>query len=206
MTWTKEKPLVFICNKGWRHNEDRGGTMYAVKAYLEEFTKEDDVEMIVKINPAYGIPNVNKLISELTSVRDNMPKLFIEAGYLDYKEMVKFYNKGNVFVAPTRAEAFNIPVAESAACGLMCIATGYGGQTEIIKDKETGFLIDYDMTEVTWEILYESVSWATPKIDDLKQKMRWCYNNKEKVKEMGKNAREFIKEFTWEETAKKILK
>ena len=32
----------FLCNKGFRNLEDRGGIQYAIKAYLEEFTQEDN--------------------------------------------------------------------------------------------------------------------------------------------------------------------
>ena len=36
--YPKDKPekFTFICNKGFRHLEDRGGIQYAIRAYLED--------------------------------------------------------------------------------------------------------------------------------------------------------------------------
>jgi len=197
----KEK-FTFILNKGWRNNEDRGGSMYGVQAYLEEFTSEDNVELIVKINPAYGIPNINALINELKPKdKTDFGMVNVNTDSLHYNVMVDLYNKGDVFLMPTRAESFGLPGVESMACGVPVLATGYGGQIEYIKDKENGLLIDYDMTEVVHEIQYENIRWATPKIEDLRKKMRWCYENQDKVKKLGLNALESSKDWTWDKTA-----
>ena len=58
-------PFTFLCNKGFRNLEDRGGVQYTIRAYLEEFTKKDNVSLFLKINPAYGIPDLNSLINQL---------------------------------------------------------------------------------------------------------------------------------------------
>ena len=86
----------------------------------------------------------------------------------------------------------------------MTIQTGYGGQIEYMKEG-TDLFIDYDMTEVTWEIAYEGIFWATPKIEDLRKKLRWCYENPKEVKKRGQQAREEIKNWTWDTTSQKIL-
>ena len=204
--YSKDKPnkCVFLANKGLRGWEDRGGIQYLLKAYLEEFTDED-VELIIKINPAYGVINLQELIDKYVDKKLKYPKLTVNDQLVRYEDLVKFYNKGTVFVSPTRAEAFNIPCAESSACGLMSLTTGFGGQTDFIRDGENGLYIDYDITPVTWDLMYESCSWATPKMDDLKKKLRWCYENPDKVKQMGNNAQRIIRDFTWDKTAEKII-
>ena len=65
--YPKKKPekTIFFCNKGFRNLEDRGGIQYALRAYFEEFTDKDSVEMLIKINPAYGIANLQKLIDQI---------------------------------------------------------------------------------------------------------------------------------------------
>jgi hypothetical protein len=39
----------------------------------------------------------------------------------------------------------------------------------------------------------------------LRKKLRWMFENRGKVKEMGLKSREFISTWTWENTAKKVL-
>jgi len=195
-------PFKFIANKGFRNLEDRGGIQYLIQAYLEEFKKEN-VELIIKINPAYGIPDLNKITKELGYTEES-PNIGFDVGNYKYEDLVKFYNQGNVFVSPTRAEAFNLGGIEAKSCGLMTIQTAYGGQTDYMVEG-TDLFVDFDMTEVTWEVQYEGCRWATPKIEDLRKKMRWCYENQEEVKKRGKQARKEAIDWSWNKTAKKIV-
>jgi glycosyltransferase involved in cell wall biosynthesis len=121
------------------------------------------------------------MIEQLAPKKENLPKILIDITSYDYKELVKLYNKGNVFVATSRAEAYHLGIIEAMACSLMILTTGYGGQTDFVKDGENGFFIDYDMTEVKHEIQYEGCSWATPKIEDIRKKMRWSYEHQNEV-------------------------
>jgi hypothetical protein len=65
--YPKEKPnkTIFIANKGLRGPEDRGGLQYLLKAYLEEFSEADQTELIMRINPIYGLIDIDKLIGEM---------------------------------------------------------------------------------------------------------------------------------------------
>ena len=135
------KKCVFLIVKGWRNNQDRGGAMYGIRAYFEEFTDKDDVELLLKINPAYGIPNLNKLIGEISPRMNGLPRLNINVDNIDYDKMVELYNMGTVFVSPTRAEAYNLPCIEAMACGLPVITTNFGGQTDYV-NKDNDELLD----------------------------------------------------------------
>jgi glycosyltransferase involved in cell wall biosynthesis len=200
----KHERYTFLCNKGWRNNEDRGGIQYAVKSYLEEFTDKDNVLLILKLNPAYGIPDINNLINELKPKdRTNFAPIQIVTDNIPYEFMVNLYNSCDVFVNPTRAEAFCIPCLESLGCGKVVISTAYGGQTDYLNDKNS-FLIDYDLVKITHETLYEGISWVNIKIEDLKKKMRWCYENPEELKKMQPECLKTANTYTWGATAKKI--
>jgi len=202
-----KKPFVYLCVKGWRNNFDRGGVMYAVQAFLNEFSSKDKTILIIKINACYGIPDINKLINELKPMhRTDFAPIQIITDNIPYEQLVNLYNQCDVFVNPTRAEAFCLPCAEASACNKMVLTTGYGGQTDFIKDGQNGIYVDYKLEEVRHECLYENVFWATPSIEDLRKKMRWCYEHPKEVKDMGIKAGEMIKEFTWDKTAEKIVK
>jgi glycosyltransferase involved in cell wall biosynthesis len=199
----KPKKHTFLVNKGWRNLEDRGGTQYAIKAFLEEFSDKDDVEMIIKINPVYGVPDINSLIEKLTDKRDNLPKLLIDITNYDYKDMVKLYNRGTVFVAPTRAEAYHLGIIEAMACGLPVITTNFGGQTDYVK--ENGWLIGGKLNEIKHEIQYEGIKWLTPDVDELKKAMRESYENKELCRNKGNISLKEAFNNTWDITAEKLM-
>lgn len=129
----------------------------------------------------------------------------ISTDNLPYTLLPNFYNEGDVFVCPTRGEAFNIPGLEAMACGLPTIQTDFGGQTDYIQHSINGYLVKYKLEYVTSDILYEGVKWATPDMEDLKLLMRSAFQNREKMKEFGKKARETAEKFTWKASAKKVI-
>ena len=118
--------------------------------------------------------------------------------------MNELYNQCDVFVSPTRAEAFNIPCIEAMACGKPVITTDFGGQTDFVNNKN-GWLLGYKLNQVTHEIEYESCMWATPDIKDLRSKLRGCFENKDDCERKGLISLEDAKKYTWENTAKMVL-
>lgn len=56
--------------------------------------------------------------------------------------LVALYQKADVFVLPSEAEAFGIAAAEATATGLPAIVTPIGGLTDIVIDGESGFLVE----------------------------------------------------------------
>jgi len=194
-------PFKFLANKGLRNLEDRGGLQYLIEAYLEEFTESEKVELILKINPAYGIPDMMKLFPNLKE--NGIPKITLIPDNYTVSQLNDLYNSCDVFVSPTRAEAFNIPVLESAACKKTSITTNYGGQTDFINN-DNGYLIDYKLVPVTHEVEFEGIKWATPDMDHLKKLLRYTFEHPEEVKQKGEKAYEDCKNLTWANTAKQI--
>ena len=68
------------------------------------------------------------------------------------------------------------------------IATSVGGIPELIKDKETGFLVNKNNP------------------DEVIEKISLLLDNPEKRQEMGKAGRQFVESnFSWEEITKKFI-
>lgn len=85
------------------------------------------------------------------------------------KELVEILGKANVFLHPAISEGFCNAVIEAQAMGLPVIATDADGLSENIVNDETGFIVP------KWDV------------HAMVEKLEWCYFNKEKCIEMGKN-------------------
>lgn len=204
----KDNILRFVCGKGWpRGSKDRGGLSYLLKAYMEEFSKEDKVEMIVKINSVYGMNNeiLNKNMAELNIQNKNPPlvKFIIET--VDYKELINFYNMGDVVCSTSMAEGFNLNILEAMACGLPALTTTFGGMSDFCNEKNSWLIEEGKMLEVDWDILYEGVRWKKPSITDIKKKLRYIYEHQNEISTKSLEALNTSKEFSWDNSAKKAI-
>jgi len=201
--------FTFICNKGWRgHNWDRGGVQFLLKAYCEEFTREENVQLILKLNPQYLPPGFDfgKALEQMKL--KNKPIIQVNSSILPYNMLPSIYSLADVYVCAQMADAFNIPGLEAMACGLPTIQTNYGGQTDYVTtgSKGNGWLIDYKLVSVQQDIMYEECKWAKPNIDKLRKIMRFCFENPEVVKQRSKQSLEDAKKWTWTNSAKKAIK
>jgi len=91
-------------------------------------------------------------------------------------ELISLYQSCDIFVLPTKAEAFGIAAVEASAAALAIIATAVGGVTDIVKNGETGFVIKPDDTEALAQRLQRL-------IDDIQLRHR-----------LGNAAREHVEE------------
>jgi len=194
------EPFRIMANKGLTNLEDRGGVQYLVKAYIEEFMPDENVELILKINPAYGIPNLLEMFPELVG---ETPRININTQALSTEDLNKLYNVCDIFVSPTRSEAFNIPCLEAMACGKSVLSTTFGGQTDFIKENYNGWLIDGVKTEVKHDLQYEGIKWLTPDLETLKRALRMAYNERHSS-DLMENCLKTAQSYTWDNTAKKI--
>lgn len=201
-----KKQFNFLVNKGFRNELDRGGMQHAIKAFIKEFDK-GEARMLLKLNPSYAMnPNqlttiINKYIYESGKSNDKIPEIAVSYDILSPSQMNELYNQCKVLVNPTEGESFGLHCIEALACGLPVITTNFGGQTDFITNKN-GWLIDYTLSEVKHEILYEGINWAKPNILQLQRVMR------EALKEdIIKSKEDLItpNDFTWENSAKKAI-
>lgn len=85
-------------------------------------------------------------------------------------ELRELYARADVFVLPTRAEAFGIATVEAMASGIPVIVSDVGGARDIVDDGETGWLIE-------------------PETDALAAALDLAYERREQLAAMGARAR-----------------
>jgi len=198
----RDERFTFLAVKGWADGlNDRGGNQYLIKAFVEEFKEDEAVKLLVKINGAYGgsPAHVAAWLDEMgiKKLPDNVELVFDD---IPFKELIDLYNKADLFVCPTRGEAFNFPGLEAMACMIPTLQTEFGGQTDYMTETNSWY-IKYKLEEVTHNPMLEGVKWATPNHEDLKLKLRYCFENQDMVKKKGNQALMDSALWTWRMSA-----
>jgi len=89
----------------------------------------------------------------------------------------------DVFLFPSRYEAFSLATIEAAACGLPILATRINGTEDFIQPGRNGDFISNDPA-------------------DIAARLRALFNDSETRKQMGRTAREIVEsEYTWDRVA-----
>ncbi|MBA7507794.1 D-inositol-3-phosphate glycosyltransferase [subsurface metagenome] len=96
------------------------------------------------------------------------------------------YEGTDVFVFPSIEEGSALVTYEAMASELPIIATYNTGS--IARDGKDGFVI------------------AIRDVDALKEKIRYCYDNPEKVRKMGNDARKHVEKYTWARYGDELVK
>lgn len=183
----------------------RKGIDVLIKAYFAEFTKNDDVCLVIKSFP--GPDNmVNDVISEFQN--ENSPEIeHIISPDLTDQDMVNLIHTCDCGVYPSRAEGFGLPIAESMFHSRPVIATNYSGYLDFANESNT-YLIDYKLVNtVDSEMVNLGAKWAEPDLTHLAETMRHVFSNIEfeEVKQKTVLAKQVAQELNWSNTAQKIV-
>jgi len=151
-----KKKFKFLSIFKW---EDRKGWDILLRAFMEEFSSEDDVSLHI-LTYLYSDPGpretsalkrVKAKISEFSKTvvkckgrkqtygqACDLPNLdeqiFPMTDAVPFDKMPRLYRAANCFVLPTRGEGWGLPIAEAMAMQLPTIATAWGGQTEFMDE------------------------------------------------------------------------
>ena len=130
-------------------------------------------------------PYRDKILSTLEKY-DNFKWL----GNLQYPDKVReYFTEIDVYALVSGIDMSPLTLQEAQLMKKPVVATNVGGIPELMKDGETGFLVEKGNHE------------------QIIEKISILIDSKEKRKEMGENGRKFVEEnFSWEKIAKEFLK
>jgi sucrose synthase len=101
-------------------------------------------------------------------------------------------DKKGMFVQPALFEAFGLTILEAMQCGLPTFGPIFGGPSEIIEDKKSGFLLNTSRPDLIGEGIWDFVS--------------ECSQNKNRWKQVSERGMERIREkYTWARYSEKLF-
>jgi len=113
----------------------------------------------------------------------------IITGWVKPQMVPLYWQMADVAVQPSYAESGGGGAMESSACGLPVIASRVGGLQDVVKDKYTGFHVN------------------PGDVKELYEKLKLLIKEHQLRRELGRNARKFIKEnFDWSVVTDKYIK
>jgi len=189
-----------------------------MSAYYSAFSSDDDVCLILKTK--LELPN-RKLYRFEANVKNQIIDAQKKYAYKGAKlprvevvqerlpSMVPLYNSCQAIVSAASSEGFGLPLLEGLANGNLIIAPRCTGQLDFLND-ENSLLVDVREIDAGSKYQYwvptKGAKTYRPDIDSLAESMKKAYREYNSIqKKFVEGRNKTIKEFTWENAAKKIL-
>lgn len=155
---------------------DRKGLEYIIRA-ISLLRKDIKLLVIGGDNPTRYIDLARK---------SGVEKNIIFAGTTP--EVRKYYASSDAFVFPTRYEPFGLVIAEAMATGIPVITSKIAGAAELMRDGYDGLLLK-NPTDAS----------------EIADKIKFLFENEKLRKEIGKNARKTLENYSWDKVARKTM-
>jgi glycosyltransferase involved in cell wall biosynthesis len=185
----------------------RKGFDLALQAYLQEFSRDDDVCLVIKdvgTQTFYRYGNLREQI--FAAIADPAAPSIV---YLDSEmtdgQRASLYNACQCLVAPYRGEGFGLPILEAMACGLAPIIPR-GGPTDDFASEQTAYLLPARFVPCTheWELCGQATE-LSMELADVRRAMRQAYEDRQTTQRLGAAASEHVRsQFTWRKSVERM--
>jgi glycosyltransferase involved in cell wall biosynthesis len=205
--------FTFLSVFGFQHRKNPEALL---RAYWEEFSAHDNVQLIIKTNGYSSYENGKWIVNRIRAykaslnLRKTTAPIQIITSHISTKSLRSLYAKAHAFVLPTRGEGVGLPFLESMASGVPVITTGWGGQMDFLSRKNS-FLVSYQLQRPVMSMNQRSSIahsfrhlfsekgqlWAEPNRRSLRQQMRVAYENPHLCMIKGQQARRDALKQSW---------
>lgn len=195
--------FVFLNIGKW---ELRKGHDFLIQAFENAFEPSDRVELWMACHNPFLSEDDNKRWAEYYTQGKLGGKVRIFPRFHSQAALASVMAQADCGIFPSRAEGWNLPALEMMGMSKEIIITNYSAHTEFCND-DNSHLLSIDEYESAYDGIWfhNQGNWAS--LND--KVMEQCVNSMRKVVKRedikGDVAREFSKQFTWYESAKKLI-
>jgi len=198
------RSFIFLSVFGWSY---RKGYDVLLKAYLKEFSGDEDVSLLIVSRNHLGVGKNDIIRDEITKFVEryggnNPPHIARCSKFIPEEIMPSIYKACDAFCLLSRGEGCGMPYIEASLCGLPVIATNCSGQSMFLKH-DNSTLLEIDREEPMASGLMPVHYWdnqvfpclTDPElIKNAGKLMRYVYENYEVVKTKNKKLQQFIRQ------------
>jgi len=144
-----------------------------------------------------------QILSDLEKdrIRDRITYL---GGSFPNADMAKLYQVADAYVSPYRAEGFNIPVLEAAACGIPIVCTRGGPTDDFVTD---AFARRIDSKKKLVEFMGQEVSRLEPNLEHLTALMSSVIEDRDwREHAIAEGSRHVRANFTWDRVTELLVR
>ena len=105
--------------------------------------------------------------------------------------LATIYNAMDVFVLPTMAEGFGLPIIESQACGVPALVTDFSACSELVPDELCRLRVK------TTLIMARNFEQAIVDEAEIVAKLERLYADREELEQLGRKSLAFARQFQW---------
>lgn len=165
--------------------EDRYGIEYLIKSFNILCKKYNHLSLKLLIVGSGSLEQkIKNLISEL-----ELEEYCILTGNISFKDIPRYHNMIDIFVALSKNESFGVSVIEASSCSKPVVVSNVGGLPEVVFNGITGYIVPS-------EDIIESVVAIEKLVLD-----------KELRLSLGKNGRKMVEDnYNWNENVLQMLK
>jgi len=137
---------------------------------LDKTIQEQIQVRVVGFQPSAYANTVKNLAKSLEGIVDMIPPV-------DREEIHRLLDVSDVLICPSLVDTMPVVVNEGMQHGLPCIVSDAAGSAAYIEDGENSLLV------------------KRGDVDALAQKIRWCVEHRDRLNQMGENARRIYKQY-----------
>jgi len=168
---------VFYTIARW---DERKAPAAVIQAFLEAFTADDPVALVVKTTPHVQYPpptgwaTPSRLlgttlleIARITSRYPRPPLVRVEVDDWTPDRVAGLHHRGDCYVSLSHGEGWGLGAFDAAAYGNPVVITGWGGPLAYL-DPDAAFLVEYDLEPVQHhapEFYGPRQRWAVPRLE-----------------------------------------
>ncbi|MCW2313984.1 FkbM family methyltransferase [Rhodoferax antarcticus] len=187
---------------------ERKGVDVLLKAFFDQFSAGDAVELYIKTFPNPH-NHVREQLDALRRGRTNAPKVIIDEEPLGDAGMLALYRSAQALVLPTRGEGFNLPAAEGLALGLPVIVTGYGAHLDFCT-RATTLLVPFHFSRSMSHLKSAEACWVEPDAlalgDQMRQLRSEVMSDDDGLARRRQAGIEHVRQtYTWQQSARAVL-